>query len=341
MAVRVRPCLAPCPCPSVPVRASRRAEKVGGVGAESVCWHRTETKEKLPQDRITPMFDELQIGQTYERPQLARMWGLEGYQAISRGVFTPRGKDLIVLFVTHEKQLCLTPYDDFIQEDLLFWEGESGHRSDARIMAASERGDEIHLFYRQRHHSPFIYHGRIILLGCEPRVDRPSKFTFAVVAREQVIPALASEVAEEGADYKTVSTHALCAIDRKIVASRRGIVQRIFRGNVLRLWDGSCAVTGVQEHRVLVAAHIKPWAEAVPHEKADHYNGLLLVPNLDALFDQGLISFRDDGGVIISNLWSKDDQRRMYVTEDMHLRRVPLQSKSYLAYHRDTCFERR
>jgi putative restriction endonuclease len=285
------------------------------------------------------MFDDLQIGQVYERPQLARMWGLEGFQAISRGVFTPRGKDYIVLFVTHEKQLCLTQYEDFIQEDLLFWEGETGHRSDARIIAASECGDEIHLFYRQRHHSPFIYHGRIILLRHEPRINQPSKFTFEIISRAQVIPASVSEVAEEGAEYRAVSTHALSAIDRKIVARSRGIVQRIFRGNVLRLWDGSCAVTGVQEPRVLVAAHIKPWSEAVPQEKVDHYNGLLLVPNLDALFDQGLISFRDDGGVIISNLWSKDDQRRMYVTEDMHLRRVPQQSKGYLAYHRDQCFE--
>lgn len=65
------------------------------------------------------MFDAIQIGHTYERPNLARMWGLAGHQAISRGVFTPKGDNAIVLFVTHEKQQCLTQYEDFIQDDLL------------------------------------------------------------------------------------------------------------------------------------------------------------------------------------------------------------------------------
>lgn len=108
------------------------------------------------------MFDTIEIGQEYDRPRLARLWGIVGFQAISRGVYTPRGKGIIVLFVTHEKQEGLTQYEDFIQEDLLFWEGENGHRSDERIMAASKNGEEIHLFYRDRHHNPFIYHGRVI-----------------------------------------------------------------------------------------------------------------------------------------------------------------------------------
>jgi predicted restriction endonuclease len=95
---------------------------------------------------------------------------------------------------------------------------------------------------------------------------------------------------------------------------------------------------GFREPRVLVAAHIKPWSKAAPQEKVDHYNGLLLVPNLDALFDEGLISFRDNGAVILSNQWSPDDQRRMHITQDTHLRHVHPESRPYLEYHRDQRF---
>lgn len=284
------------------------------------------------------MFEELQIGQEYTRPQLARLWGMAGFQAISRGVFTPRGGNAIVLFVTHEKQQCLTQYDDFIADDILCWEGEQGHRTDSRIVAASENGDEIHLFYRDRHHSPFTYHGRVILLHHERRADRPSKFSFEIVARAQTLDSSTPAAAEPGVDYELFSTHALNAMDRRIVARSRGIAQRVFRGNVLRLWDGSCAVTGVREPRVLVAAHIKPWADAAPQEKVDHYNGLLLVPNIDALFDEGLISFRDNGAVMVSSRWNSDDQRRMHITPDTHLRHVHRESLEYLQYHRDECF---
>ena len=52
-------------------------------------------------------------------------------------------------------------------------------------------------------------------------------------------------------------------------------------------------------------------------EKVDHFNGLLLVPNLDVLFNEGLISFRDDGRMLVSPEWRADDKRRMHITPDL------------------------
>ena len=75
-------------------------------------------------------------------------------------------------------------------------------------------------------------------------------------------------------------------------------------------------------------------------EKVDHFNGLLLVPNLDALFNEGLISFRDDGRMLVSPDWRADDQRRMHITPDLHLRTVHPESCPYLEFHRDVMFER-
>jgi len=282
----------------------------------------------------------LEIGKSYDRPILARLWGLAGFEAISRGVYTPAGQKLIILFVTREKQDCLTQYRDFLQDNVLFWEGEKGHGSDSRILQASQAGEEIHLFYRERHHSPFTYHGRTILLRCNRYTDRPSAFEFDVVLLAAALaPAETMQVAEDPADYAVISEAGMNGIDRMAVAKHRGIAQRIFRGNLLRLWSGSCAVTGVQEERVLRSGHIKPWAKSSVQEKVDHFNGLLLVPNLDALFNEGLISFRDDGRILISNHWRPDDQQRMHITPELHLREIHLESRPYLAYHRDVLFE--
>jgi hypothetical protein len=75
-------------------------------------------------------------------------------------------------------------------------------------------------------------------------------------------------------------------------------------------------------------------------EKVDHFNGLLLVPNLDTLFNEGLISFKNDGQMLIAADWRADDQRRMHVTTDLHLRSIHTESQPYLDYHRDIIFEK-
>lgn len=282
----------------------------------------------------------LVLGQEYDRPALSRIWKLGGHQAISRGVFTPSGSKCLFLFVTREKQTCLTQYQDFLDGDLLFWEGESGHGADARIAQASANGDEIHLFYRQRHHQLFTYHGRVILAHWIRHEERPSQFTFKIVAlaAECDESERTQRVAEEGVDYEVASAQALSNVDKKVLTSTRGIAQHIFRGNLLKMWDGACAVTGVRDHRVLRASHIKPWRQSSLDEKLDRHNGLLLVPDLDTLFDQGLISFRRDGSMLRSDNFHQDDQSRMRIDPSFHLREVHPEMEPYLAYHRDVRF---
>lgn len=124
-------------------------------------------------------FETLSPGQEYDRPALADLWGYRDWHAISRGVITPAGQNLIVLFVTREKQDALTQYRDHIEGDLLHWEGETNHGNDSRIIDAKSSGDEIHLFYRERHHSPFIYYGRIHVRSHELSTASPSRFIFS------------------------------------------------------------------------------------------------------------------------------------------------------------------
>ncbi len=285
--------------------------------------------------------DPLQIGIGYERKDLALLWGLGGIEAISRGVFTPKGCAQLFLFVTRERLGWMTPYKNFLDGDLLFWDGEKGHRSDERIASASRNGEEIHLFYRDQRLTPFTYYGKMVMIRCDRFTDRPSEFVFSVISvAASLTSSESTHVAEDPTDYAIVSEAGMSSIDRAVTAKSRGIAQRVFRGNLLRLWKGACAVTSVQEPRVLRSSHIKPWSNSCVHEKVDHFNGLLLVPNLDALFNEGLVSFRDGGQIMVSTDWQNDDQRRMHITSDLRLRMVHPESSQYLEFHRDVVFER-
>lgn len=75
--------------------------------------------------------------------------------------------------------------------------------------------------------------------------------------------------------------------------------QSAFRKKLLERSD-RCAVCGLAFPEILVASHVKPWAESTPKERLDPENGLLLCPNHDRLFDSHLISFNKDGDLIVS-----------------------------------------
>ena len=281
------------------------------------------------------------LKQAYTRPQLAKLWGLDGIQGINRGVYTPANQRVIFLFVTRIKQSCFTQFNDYLEDDLLFWEGENGHGSDERITVASSKGEEIHLFYRERHHSDFVYNGKVILAHWNKRTDAPSEFVFKVVSLNISDSYLQQQaVADIKTDYKVATETSLNAIDREILTRSRGFAQRLFRGNLFRLWDGACAVTGVREPKVLKASHIKPWTKSEVIEKVDHFNGLLLIPNLDSLFNEGLISFKDDGDVMVSNKLDREDGRRMCITDSLHLKQVFTETKPYLDFHRSMLFNK-
>lgn len=121
------------------------------------------------------------------------------------------------------------------------------------------------------------------------------------------------------------------------------IGQSRFRDGLIEYWDSKCSVTECAKTRILIASHIKPWRDCMDDagEKLDVMNGLLLIPNLDALFDKGFISFDDDGEIIISSQLSEDDQERLDVNNDMVLRKtLSERHKIYLKHHREKIFQK-
>lgn len=120
------------------------------------------------------------------------------------------------------------------------------------------------------------------------------------------------------------------------IITRRG--QGQFREDLMRVWGGACAVTGIECREVLRASHVKPWANSTPKQRLDSHNGLLLSANLDALFDKGLITFDDSGQMQISP--RLDAKHRVALNLPKPLRFAPKELATYLKYHRDNVFQR-
>lgn len=119
---------------------------------------------------------------------------------------------------------------------------------------------------------------------------------------------------------------------QRLVATR--LCQGKFRRDLVELWDGTCGLTGCAVGEALVASHIKAWSLSDHQERQDPYNGLLLVANADRLFDRGLISFDNDGAMLVKNVLSPADMQRMGLSLAMRLRGLHARHQPYLAAHR-------
>jgi hypothetical protein len=119
-----------------------------------------------------------------------------------------------------------------------------------------------------------------------------------------------------------------------LIEARLG--QGQFRANVAKRWNGQCAVTGCSIVALLRASHIKPWANSSNRDRLNPANGILLAAHADALFDCGLISFADDGVMLVSAQIA-DDLKQFNLPD--RLRREPTEAeKRFLAYHRRHVF---
>ena len=272
-------------------------------------------------------FSDIEIGKRYDRPWLASQWGFRGYEAISRGVFCPRGGGQIILFVTRIKQDSLEQYNDYISGEYLFWEGEKGHGNDQRIADSTKSGEEVHLFYREIHHSGFEYKGLITVARVAFVPGRPTKFVFRLDHDQSAQDDIATHQKE---------INALSETERQSVIKAR-IGQGMFRQELLEMWEG-CAVTNVVLPNVLRASHIKPWRFSTNAERLNPYNGLLLLPQYDQLFDKGLISFADRGELIRSPAIEAIEPAKLGIDLNDKLRSLSAKHQGFLEYHRSQIF---
>jgi hypothetical protein len=123
----------------------------------------------------------------------------------------------------------------------------------------------------------------------------------------------------------------LTETEKKQLATAR-VGQGKFREQLIKYWK-ACAATGCTKIEILTASHIKPWRQSSNAERLDPFNGLLLVPNLDAVFDKYLITFDENGKIKISSNLSKAEAKLLGVNPSIRIK-LNAKHEKYMHHHR-------
>lgn len=101
-----------------------------------------------------------------------------------------------------------------------------------------------------------------------------------------------------------------------------------------------CPITMINDERLLIASHIKPWVASNDKERIDPKNGFMLSPLYDKLFDRGFITFTEDRRVLISNWLSPRNKERIGIKDHEFFQLLPLDEErnKYLDFHRQSVF---
>lgn len=102
-----------------------------------------------------------------------------------------------------------------------------------------------------------------------------------------------------------------------------------------------CPFTMIADERLLIASHIKPWAASNDFEKTDPYNGYILSPMYDKLFDRGFITFTADRHVIRSEFISPYTWKQIGLKDNIFLKSLMIDEYrlKYLKFHHESVFK--
>lgn len=262
------------------------------------------------------------------------------------GISTPTYHPFVFIF-TGEAGKAHGYGDDWEAEDLLHYYGEGqvgdmefkgGNRA---ILRHQEDGKHLLLFQAMGKGKPYRFLGEMRFDSCYLKdgvPDTKGNLRKAIVFRLRPIT---TEAPVQLGIEDFASTLALGeTVTSRAVEVRKG--QALFRRRLISV-EKECRLTGVRDLRFLRASHIKPWAACeTGDERTDGYNGLLLTPTADHLFDRGWVSFSGDGKLLLAS------DLPTVVAEKIRLDLKPgrdcgpfgKKHQIYLEHHRDKIFQR-
>ena len=141
----------------------------------------------------------------------------------------------------------------------------------------------------------------------------------------------------EKEELRKVEQSTVLSTTEKAVLVKARIGQGLFRKRLFDYWHG-CSITQCDIPWFLIASHIKPWCNSDNEERIDVYNGLLLTPDYDKLFDSGYISFTITGNILISPFLSRKDRDELKLSPSIRLHQISSKHGKYLAYHQEHVF---
>jgi hypothetical protein len=115
--------------------------------------------------------------------------------------------------------------------------------------------------------------------------------------------------------------------------AKQRVGQDIFRASLEDYWGGCCPITWIRDRALLRASHTKPWALCdSDEERLDVYNGFLLAAHLDAAFDAALLTFDEEGAVLLSTKLTSAAVAALHIGAERV--RIADGHQKYLAHHR-------
>ena len=122
--------------------------------------------------------------------------------------------------------------------------------------------------------------------------------------------------------------------------------QSFFRASVLSAYDGACCITGINDVRLLVASHIRPWSKCENGEdRTKTENGLCLSALYDRAFDKGLFTIDTQYKIKLSSSLKErlthDAFNAHFASLDGKLIELPSRGKptaKFLKYHNENVF---
>jgi len=121
-----------------------------------------------------------------------------------------------------------------------------------------------------------------------------------------------------------------------LIEARLGLGR--FGDAVLAQWDHACCGTGTAVDGLIHVSPIKPWVRASNDERLDPENGLLMVATWNLAFNSGLITFEDDGAIVLSADLPPDEARKAGIDPEFRLAVKGDRQRTYLAWHRTNVF---
>jgi hypothetical protein len=247
------------------------------------------------------------------------------------GVINTTGDNYLILLITLNKKKTATQYADSIQGTTLSWEAPLKQKyAEKRI---EDINTQIFIMVRDSPQKNYFYLGRAIPIRVQlfPKgISSRIRFELFELANNHQSDLFIPDIYDQTLNNNVTETYREIAVRTK---------QFEYRKQALKLWKNKCAVTNIEEPKVLIASHIKPWRESNTVERIDPKNSLILSPNYDKLFDLGYISFKPTNGkIILSDRLKADSWDKLKVNPEAELRFVPPNTDHYLNYHNNYIF---
>lgn len=162
-------------------------------------------------------------------------------------------------------------------------------------------------------------------------------YTLKAQSEENKIEMYSDEIDD---DFEDIEEQTINFEEQQVLIKvRNGALQTQYKRQLL-LKMPRCIFTGIEERKLLVACHIKEYSVCKKEnvdECFDINNGLIMTLTYHTLFDNGLISFKNNGNLLISNHLSSFDKQKLQLQENKHYSLTG--SEYYIQYHRENIFK--